>query len=269
MTAGTRARKALRRLAGRPQAPADRTPPPCPPGWRVAPPDFVGVGVQRGGTSWWFDELSKHPDVYLPPDRPKELHFFDGFSDRKLTDADIQRYHAWFPRPDGGRSGEWTPSYLYEPWSVPMLARAAPDARFLVMLRDPMDRFRSALMFELRRDVSHPEAVLDAYHRGLYSNQIARLQQYAPPERVLVLTYEAARADTTATLRDTAAFVGLDADRTPVPEEAKRPHNRKVRVAQTLSEELLAELEARYRDDIAALAKLVPDVDFGRWPTAG
>src|SRR4051794_38333201 len=104
MSPGTSARKALRKLAGRPQPLVDRTPPRCPPSWQVAPPDFVGVGVQRGGTSWWFDELSNHPDVHALPERPKELHFFDAFSDRELGADDISRYHAWFPRPDGGRA---------------------------------------------------------------------------------------------------------------------------------------------------------------------
>jgi hypothetical protein len=264
----TNARKALQRLTGS-RSSSERTPPRCPPSWQVGPPDFVGVGVQRGGTSWWFDELAHHPDLHLPPDRPKEVHFFDGYSNRPLGADDIARYHAWFPRPEGGRSGEWTPSYVYEPWCVPMLVRAAPDARLLVMLRDPMDRFRSALLFELRRDSGHPDAVLDAYHRGLYTNQIARLQQYARPEQVLVLTYEEARADTNPTLRRTFTFVGLDPDRCPAPEAAKRPHNRRARIEQELPRELLDDLEARYRDDIASLAGLLPDVDFGRWPTAG
>jgi sulfotransferase family protein len=262
-------RKALRRLAGRPLAPADRMPPRSPPSWHVGAPDFVGVGVQRGGTSWWFEALANHPDLYLTPDRPKELHFFDAFSDRDLSADDIARYHAWFPRPDGGITGEWTPSYVYEPWSVPLLVRAAPQARLLVMLRDPMDRFRSALLFELRRDASHNDAVLDAYHRGLYSTQIARLQQHAAAERILVLTYEAARTDTDAMLRHTAQFVGLDPGRMPPPAEAKRPHNRTARIERELPRSLLDELEARYRDDIAALSALLPDVDFGRWPTAG
>jgi hypothetical protein len=124
------------------------------------------------------------------------------------------------------------------------------------------------LLFELRRDVSHPEAVLDAFHRGLYTSQIARLQQYTRRERVLVLTYEEARADTVATLRRTAQFVGLDPDRTPVPEEGRNPHNRKPRIERELPRELLDELGARYRDDITSLGALLPDVDFGRWPTA-
>jgi hypothetical protein len=83
------------------------------------------------------------------------------------------------------------------------------------------------------------------------------------------LTYEAARTETDAMLRLTAQFVGLDPGRMPPPVEAKRPHNRAARIERELPRALLDELEARYRDDIATLSTLLPDVDFGRWPTAG
>jgi hypothetical protein len=53
-------------------------------------PDFVGVGVQRAGTTWWFRELSRHQDV-AGKDVIKELHYFDAFSNRELTPADIER----------------------------------------------------------------------------------------------------------------------------------------------------------------------------------
>jgi hypothetical protein len=263
------AQRLARRLGVRAGEPAgDRTPPHPPPGWRAAPPDFVGVGVQRAGTSWWFDELASHPDVHRLADAPKELHFFGTFSDRRLTDDDIARYHGWFPRPDGGRTGEWTPSYLYEPWSVPLLVRAAPDARLLVMLRDPVDRFRSSLLFTLRRNVPHAQAVVDAYHRGLYAPQIARLLAHARSDRVLVLVYEQARAEPDATRRRTAEFLSLDPGRFPAPPNVERPHDRRARIERELPPELLAELQDRYRDDIAQLASLLPDLDLGRWPTA-
>ena len=35
--------------------------PPCPPGMTIGPPDFVGVGVPKAGTSWWFSLILAHP----------------------------------------------------------------------------------------------------------------------------------------------------------------------------------------------------------------
>ena len=57
----------------------------------------------------------------------------------------VERYHRNFPRPAGGVTGEWTPRYMYDHWSLRLLRRAAPEARILVILRDPIERYRSAL----------------------------------------------------------------------------------------------------------------------------
>jgi hypothetical protein len=41
-------------------------PPEIPPGWYLAPPDFVGVGTMKSGTTWWWSVLKSHPDVIDP-----------------------------------------------------------------------------------------------------------------------------------------------------------------------------------------------------------
>jgi hypothetical protein len=261
-----RVERGIRRRVFRRTAPAraDVEPPPCPAGWRTGPPDFVGVGVQRAGTSWWFRELSRHPMV-ATEDAIKELHYFDAFSERTLGRADIERYHRWFPRPDGRLVGEWTPVYVYEPWVVPMLAEAAPHAHVLLMLRDPVARFLSGVKLGLRRGQSHSEATVDAFHRGLYAGQVARLLSHVERDRLLVLCYEQVCSDPAAARRCTAAFLGLDPDGFPEP---PRPlSRRRTSEPARFTDGLLAELTARYRDDLTSLSRLLPDVDFGRWST--
>ncbi|MCF8069627.1 MAG: sulfotransferase [Desulfobacterales bacterium] len=39
-------------------------------------PDFLCIGLQKAATSWLYDQLRTHRDVWMPP--VKELHFFDG-----------------------------------------------------------------------------------------------------------------------------------------------------------------------------------------------
>ena len=90
------------------------------------------------------------------------------------------RYHRWFPRADRAIAGEWTPAYAYEPWVVPMIARAAPEARIILLLRDPIDRFRSGVEFGLTRGYTHNRSVIEAFHRGLYAGQVARLFAHVP-----------------------------------------------------------------------------------------
>src|SRR5262245_11934290 len=100
--------------------------------WSALPPDYVGVGTARSGTSWWDHLISQHPDVVRAPGRPKELHFFDELWTGDLDDQAIERYHRHFMRPAGSVAGEWTPGYMLDAWTPALLRRAAPDARILV-----------------------------------------------------------------------------------------------------------------------------------------
>ena len=64
-------------------------------------PDFVGIGVPKCGTTWWFDLILRHPDIYVHND--KELSFFNWWFLVHLnadgcTQADLDAYRRWFPR---------------------------------------------------------------------------------------------------------------------------------------------------------------------------
>lgn len=240
--------------------------PACPPGWHTGAPDFVGIGVQRAGTTWWFDEVSRHPDVHLAPGAPKEVHFFDALSHLDALD-DVEQYHHWFPRPAGGITGEWTPAYIYDPWTAPLLVQAAPRARLLLMLRDPLDRLRSAVPFLQRRGFAHPEAARDAFHRGLYAQQVRRILNHVAHERLLVLTYEEVLENPARARHTTAGFLGLDPERF-AGEVSVRPPNKRARGKRELPGALQGDVAEAYRADIGQLAALLPTVDFGRWPSA-
>src|SRR5512144_852419 len=70
-------------------------------------PTFIGIGAQRAGTTWAYNCLAEHPDVFMT--RKKELHFFYVNYDRGL-----EWYKAQF-RDAGTRTarGEITPDYMY------------------------------------------------------------------------------------------------------------------------------------------------------------
>ncbi|MCK4710135.1 MAG: sulfotransferase, partial [Gammaproteobacteria bacterium] len=40
-------------------------------------PDFLCVGAEKSGTTWLYDNIRYHPDIWLPPSPFKELHYFD------------------------------------------------------------------------------------------------------------------------------------------------------------------------------------------------
>ena len=237
-------------------------PPELGPGQACGPPDFVGVGIQKAGTSWWFDLIAAHPGVE-PPFR-KELHFFDGYASREFGSAEADLYHRFFPRRPGRLAGEWTPRYMHDLWSVPLLAVAAPDARLLVLLRDPIERYRSGLAHDLARHAPDNPLVASVHvERGDYATQLRWLFGHVPRERVLVLQYERCLTDTTTQLARTYAFLGLDGSF--APDDLRRRLNVTTTPKPPLPPHLRDALVERYRCDLPALNEMVADLDVMLW----
>ena len=242
-------------------------PPLTPDGWTPAPPDYVGVGTARSGTTWWDSLISAHPQVSRSPQTPKEVHFFDGLWDGALSQSDIDRYHHFFARPDGHFSGEWTPGYMLDVWTPRLLRQAAPQARLLVLLRDPVERFRSGrTLAENRFTVGSTAraAANAAFNRGIYADQLMRLLKVFAREQVLVLQYEQCVADPVAQLHRTYEFIGLEP---MIPEGldvgGRVNESRGPKV--TLSAWQEDQLARRYRPENERLAALVPDLDLSLW----
>jgi hypothetical protein len=223
----------------------------------------VGIGAQKAGTGWWYKLLCAHPDVYARPDLYKERHFFDHFATRTFGPAECSLYHGWFPRPAGRITGEWTPDYLHLPWVPPLLARAAPEARLLVILRDPVERFRSGLAHHTRLDGPLTmESFQSAVARGFYHDSLRRWLDYFSPGQFLVLQYEGCVADPSGQLDRTHQFLGLEPF---VPEGIAERVNASERTIQ-IDEDARRRLAELYTTDVAALFAQFPDLDPGLWP---
>ena len=171
-------------------------------------PDFLVLGTQKGGTSFFYRLLTEH--ALVSGAAAKELHFFDN----KFAEG-VGWYRRCFSegeRVNGQRTitGEATPSYLFDPQVPERLARIVPDARLIALLRNPVDRAYSQYQMEVRRGKearSFEEATeeemtsvegqgntVDVPHaylrRGLYAKQLERFSLFANRERLLVVKSE-------------------------------------------------------------------------------
>lgn len=110
-------------------------------------PSVLIIGAQKGGTTSLFNYLVRHPDV-LPP-FGKEIHYFDLHYARG-----VQWYRGRFPYEYRLRGGALTldasPYYLMHPQAPERAARLLPDARLVVLLRNPVDRAFSHYQHEVR-----------------------------------------------------------------------------------------------------------------------
>ena len=257
-----------RSIQGKPKSEHGRKPPEIPSGWSLGPPDFIGIGVQKAGTTWWWKLLTKHPDMV---GTIKETHQLTRTGWRPLFEADIERYHRYFPRREGSVTGEWTPRYMTVPAVAPALAATAPNAKIIVLLRDPVERYRSGVgQWQKRKERRGKRLNLwagrkDAYARSFYGFQLQPYLEHFGREQMLVLQFEACKADPAAQYRRTLEFLGLP-EWVPSPEVLGKPVNvaRKRPSAKTLDEppNLVAELEA----DVRLLKTIAPDLDLSLWP---
>jgi hypothetical protein len=227
------------------------------------------VGAQRAGTSWWYRTIELHPRVVRVEGQAKELHYFDRFWGGDPPADFVESYHRLFPRPEGHVTGEWTPRYMYDFWSLRLLAQAAPDARILVLLRDPVERYRSGLARHVKHglEVDAPVNLMmlaDAISRGTYEPQLRRVLDFFDRERVLVLQYEHCVADPAGRLAETCRFLGLEPleQLPPAATERRRPPNPKQEMPETMRQDLVARLEG----DVARLVELWPELDLAAWP---
>lgn len=240
--------------------------PECPAGWQTGPPHFVGVGVQRCGTTRWFNLIASHPEV-IPP-TAKELHYFDRFHSGEWEPADIARYHEYFPRHGEQKVGEWTPLYASAPWVPRLLAAAAPDARLLMLVRDPVERFLSGLQLDTRVAARRGAplsryAPLEAFMRGCYHTQLLGLLRHFDRSRLLILQYERCAREPQAELRRTFTFLGLK-DVELVPDLEAHPKRQDEKPV--LDRDTREAYVRAYEDDVIALAQSCSEIDLALWP---
>jgi hypothetical protein len=186
-------------------------------------PDLFVVGAPRAGTTSLWQALDVHPQVFMS--RLKEPHYFTSWKPLYMPHvSDRDAYLRLFSgAAEGQLRGEATPSYLAAPEAAEGIARASPEARIVVSLREPVARAYSDYLHKVRygvEDRSFLEAVrsqagaerVSGRYLGasLYADSVERyLERF--PGRVHVLFLEELATDPPAELRRLFAFLGVDA----------------------------------------------------------
>jgi Sulfotransferase domain len=197
-------------------------------------PDALVIGAQRGGTSSLYRYLGRHPGV--APSLRKEVEYFS-----RRYDRGERWYRAHFALTNGRPrlTFEATPDYLFHPLAAERAAAVVPDARLVVMLREPTARawshyhhtvapghepldFEAAVDAESGRcapdlarladDPHHDPVALLRYSyaaRGRYAEQLTRWREHFTADRMLVVRSEDFFADPAPVFRRVVEFLGL------------------------------------------------------------
>jgi hypothetical protein len=206
-------------------------------------PDFYIIGSMKSGTTGVFRTLQGHPDIVSG--KKKEIHFYN-------TNRDMSTlyYKSFFPRRDMleardnayGRQiiGEATPDYIFHPAAPERCAAVTPDAKFILLMRNPVDRafshwkqgkrfafepldFETAISVEAARlDGEAERLTRDRYYysynhqqysylaRGRYVEQIENWLHIFPRERFLFIQSEAIFSDPSRYFSEITNFLGID-----------------------------------------------------------
>ena len=203
-------------------------------------PNFFIVGAARSGTTSLDRYLSQHPDIYITP--RKETHFladtrfpthFTGPGDERLNRLlvrDEKQYAQLFADVKGARAiGESSAFYLCFSGTAERIAETVPDAKILILLREPVARAYSSYMMLIRdgRETLGFEDGLGKEEErrqqgfepmwwykalSLYSSQVKRYLDVFGEQHVKVLFYEELFAMPERVLRDVFAFLGVNDD---------------------------------------------------------
>lgn len=206
----------------------------------VPRPDFFIPGAPKSGTSSMYEYLRQHPEIYFPS--LKEPRYF-------ATDQDsgFARDGAFFVRTEEEylalyrgvraerRIGDASVQYLSSRAAPDRIRAFSPDARFIVMLRDPVEMAHALHGQRLAgggEDIEDFEAALEAeeerrqgrrlprvpFHiHGLLYREVARYGEQLerwfgvfPRDRFLIILFEEFLADIPATYRQTLEFLDVD-----------------------------------------------------------
>ena len=210
-------------------------------------PTFMIAGERKCGTTMLHHWMSHHPDVYMYP--PWDVNYFidneisrtlewrDGEANPQVWERShsIEEYEALFRDGQGRLAiGEKSADIFFWRPAHERVARYLPEARFIVVLRNPVNRAwshywnemgkgagRETLDFETAVETEEERARRSAYARlhlsyfvrGFYDRTLENWLRFIPLSRLLVLTLEQIHARPTEALRRVYEFIGVDPER--------------------------------------------------------
>lgn len=224
-------------------------------------PTFLVIGAARSGTTALIEGIRRHPRVFVT--HPKEPHYFalhgtqpaftapgDATTINRVATTRLPDYLALYPAEARAFDalGEGSVSTLYHhAHAIPEIGRVTPQARLVVILRDPVDRAKSAYDYLVSKGHETAPTLLDAvvreeqriaagYHHlwhyvamGHYAESLGAFLKAFGDGQVGVWFYEDLIDDYAQTLQEVLRFIGTD----PAPNADQLLHPAMVNVSGT------------------------------------
>lgn len=196
-------------------------------------PDFFILGAPKCGTSSLINMLRWHTSIYVPLSYEPQ-YFSTDFG--AVIDYTPESYLALFSHVEDKHLaiGEKSVIYLYSEVAVENILEFNPDARFIIMLRNPVDlvySWHSQLYYSFIEDIEDFSEAWDAQEErqqglripqrcpvpfalqyreiGSLAKYLSRVYEKAPADIVKVMFMEDFHADSDAIYRETLEFLNV------------------------------------------------------------
>lgn len=177
--------------------------------------NFLGIGAQKAATTWFYENLSRHPDVSFPAG--KEVHFWD-----QLYDRGVSWYLSLFESSDNTVKGDITPAYALLPEElIKEIYSINSQLRVIYVIRNPVERAWSAALMALQRaemkfDEASDKWFLDHFMsegsraRGDYETCLRKWRAVFSPGQILIERYENVQEYPKEVLKRCCDHIGVD-----------------------------------------------------------
>ncbi|MAG72697.1 hypothetical protein CL620_00145 [archaeon] len=214
-------------------------------------PNVFIAGAPKSGTTSLYNLLVQHPDVFTPTEREpnyfcqdvnnsvntfQKVRFYNKWFYYNHTTSYkkyLQLYEKWKTEKVGldGSSGR----YLYSKEAAAKIAKANPDAKIIIMIREPIAFLRSLhshFVSHFSEHITDFSTALDAeedrklgkkispgskcpaqqYYDDMarFSEQIIRFQQHFPPEQIKIILLDDFKNDMQSVYNDLLLFLELE-----------------------------------------------------------
>ena len=205
-------------------------------------PNFLIVGAAKAGTTSLYKYLDQHPQVYMSP-RKEPRYFAPEYyttyyrnaigNHHRETGMSIGEYAALFDGvTDEIAVGEASTEYLFFEKSAARIKAAIPDAKIIIILRNPVERAFSAYCYHLRdgRETLSFEEALEKeslraknkwqvgwfYRRGgLYYQQVKRYYHLFSRDQIKLILWKNLNENPQQVCTDIFKFLEVDCEFVP------------------------------------------------------
>ena len=250
-------------------------------------PTFIIGGSPRSGTTYLYNLLDHHPEIFLAKPRAPEPKFFlvdeeyakglDYYSDRFFSAS------SGFPF-----RGEKSANYLESPVVAERIFQHLPATKLIFVLRDPVERafsnylwstrnghetltFAEAVKHESLRESCYSPQVRFArpfsyVSRGMYAQLLKPYLKYFPPEKIKIVLHDNIVSDPAHVATELMTFVGANVILPPINihEPINTSRDRDQTRDQTMPEAVRKELCQLYAEPNQELQALIGR-DLSHW----